>query len=269
MVTDRVRRGRLHPVHRGVYAVGHDALTQTGSFLAAVLACGAGAVLSHRAAAVHLGLIPADDDDARAPEVIVARSGGRTIPAIHVHRARLDPRDVWTRDAVRVTSPARTILDLAATTGAGALRRIARQAQAEQRVNVRQLLDVLERHPRRRGAARLRALIADGPAPTRSDHEDLVLDLVERAGIPRPEINPRLRLDGRTILPDMLWRGERLAVECDSRRWHSDPLTIRDDADKQAILEAHGYRVIRITWQQALRRPRQTVARLSAGRSGS
>jgi predicted transcriptional regulator of viral defense system len=265
-IATRVRRGQLHRVYRGVYAVGHDALTQTASFVAAVLACGAQATLAHHAAAAHLVML---EYDGRDPDVIVPRGGGRRIDGIRAHRSRLDRRDVWIRDGIRVTSPARTILDLAATTHPKPLRRLARQAQAEQRVNVRQLLDVLDRNPHHRGAARLRATIADGPAPTRSDHEDLVLDLLDRAGIERPELNPRMRLDDRPISPDMLWRADRLVVECDSRRWHSDPLTQQDDADKQAILEAHGYRVVRITWQQALQRPSQTLARLSGGGSGS
>jgi hypothetical protein len=265
-IATRVRRGQLHRVYRGVYAVGHDALTQTASFVAAVLACGAQATLAHHAAAAHLQML---EHDGREPDVIVPCGGGRKIDGIRAHRSRLDRRDVWIRDGIRVTSPARTILDLAATTHPKPLRRLARQAQAEQRVNVRQLLDVLDRNPHHRGAARLRATIADGPAPTRSDHEDLVLDLLDRAGIERPELNPRMRLDDRPISPDMLWRADRLVVECDSRRWHSDPLTQQDDADKQAILEAHGYRVVRITWQQALQRPSQTLARLSGGGSGS
>jgi hypothetical protein len=185
---------------------------------------------------------------------------------IRVHRSRLDPRDVWTRDGFLVTSPARTILDLAATMPAKPLRRMVRQAQAEQRVNVRQLLEILHRHRAHRGAAKLRAVIADGPAPTRSAHEDLVLDLIDRAGIERPELNPKLRLDGRVIHPDMLWREQRLVIECDSRRWHSDPLTQQDDADKQAILEAHGHRVLRITWHQGVSCPQQTLARIRASR---
>jgi hypothetical protein len=262
----RLRRGHLHRIHRGVYAVGHDALAQDASFIAAVLACGAGATLSNHAAAAHLGML---EHDGRDPDVIVPRAGGRKIAGICVHRSRLDPRDVWTRGAIRVTSPARTILDLAATLKPKALRRLARQAQAEHRVNVRQLLEVVKRHPHHRGAATLRRTIADGPAPTRSDHEDLVLDLIDRAEIPRPELNAPLHLDGRRIVPDMLWREQRVAIECDSRRWHSDPLTQQDDADKQAILEANGYRVLRITWWQAVSRPGQTLARLSGARSGS
>jgi uncharacterized protein DUF559 len=265
-VAVRVARGNLHPQHRGVYAVGHEARTQTASFTAAVLACGAGAVLSHDAAAAHLGLLTYDDD--RDADVIVPRSGGREIDGINAHRSRLDPRDVWTRNAIRVTSPARTILDLAASMAPKALRRVARQAQAEQHVNVRQLLEILQRHAGHRGAAKLRATIADGPAPTRSDHEDLVLDLIDRFAIERPELNAWLHLDGRHISPDMLWRDERLVIECDSRRWHSDPLTRQDDADKQAILEANGYRVLRITWRQAVDRPRQTADRIDKALSG-
>ena len=217
--------------------------------------------MSHHAAAAHLGLRAWDD---REPEVTVPGAGGRKVDGIRVHRSALDRRDVWTRDGIRVTCPARTILDIAATMPAPSLRRMVRQAQAEQHVNVRQLLETLRRHPRHRGAARLRAVIADGPAPTRSDLEDLVLDLIDGSDIRRPEINPRLHLDGRNIFPDMLWRAERLAVECDSRRWHSDPLTREEDADKQAILEAHGYRVLRITWRQSVDRPRQTLARIRA-----
>jgi hypothetical protein len=135
-------------------------------------------------------------------------------------------------------------------------------------VNVRQLLEILQRHAGHRGAAKLRATIADGPAPTRSDHEDLVLDLIDRFTIERPELNAWLHLDGRHISPDMLWRDERLVIECDGRRWHSDPLTRQDDADKQAILEANGYRVLRITWRQAVDRPRQTADRIDKALSG-
>jgi predicted transcriptional regulator of viral defense system len=257
----RVARGQLHPVFHGVYAVGHGALTQAALFTAAVLACGAQASLSHHAAAAHHGLLRWDD---RAVEVIVPRSAGRKIDAIRPHRATLDSRDVWIRDTIRVTSPARTILDIAAAQPFKPLRRMVRQALAEQKVSVRQLLDVLRRHLRHRGAAGLRAVIADAPAPTRSDLEDLALDLLDTAGIDRPEVNPTLRLAGRDIRPDLLFAGQRLVIELDGRRWHADPLTQRDDADKQAILEAHGYRVLRITWWQLVDHPRQTLRRIRA-----
>lgn len=260
-VRRRVGAGHLHPLFRGVYAVGHDALTQTGLFVAAVLTCGEGAVLSHHAAAAYHGLLAWNGG---RPEVIVPRSAGRAIEGIRPHRSQLDPRDTWTRDSIRVTSPARTILDVAAAKPFKSLRRMVRQAQAERRVNVRQLLDVLHRHPRHRGAARLRAVIADGPTPTKSDLEDLALDLLDSAAIERPEVNPKLRLDGRDVVPDLLFRQIGIVIELDGRRWHSDPLTRQDDADKQAILEAHGHRVLRITWWQIVNDPAQTLRRIRA-----
>lgn len=262
-ISVRVRRGNLHPVFRGVYAVGHRALSQTGLFVAAVLACGDGSVLGHHAAAGYHGMLACEQ---REVEVIVPRSAGRGIAGIRAHRCAIDPRDVWKRSNLRVTSPARTILDLAATRPFKPLRRMVRQAQAERIVNLRQLLDVLQRNPRHPGAANLRAVIADGPTPTKSDLEDLALDLLDGAAIPRPEVNPKLVLDGRAIFPDLLWRPLRLAVELDSRRWHEDHLTRRDDVDKQAILEAHDYRVLRITWRQIVDRPRQTLARVRSAR---
>jgi len=223
-VLRRVRAGTLHPVHRGVYAVGHPALTLTGRFVAAVLACGDGASLSFLA---------------------------------------------WHRDGMRVTSPARTLLDLAAVLPEPALRRAARQAQAERRVNVRQLREILARSNGHHGVSALRAIVDDGPSPTRSDLEDALLDLLDDAGIERPEVNAPLRLDGRRIVPDYLWRARRLAIEADSRRWHDDPLTRRNDADKQAILEASDYRVLRITDHQIADRPQQTLARVRAALAGN
>ena len=199
----RADRGNLHRVFRGVYAVGHDALTRTGLFTAAVLACGEGSVLGHHAAAAYHAMLTWDDRDV---EVIVPRAGGRGIDGIRAHRARLDRRDVWRRDNILVTRPARTILDLATTMPAKRLRRVVRQALAEGRVSIRQLADVVDRNRGQRGVATLRKLIADGHVPTRSEFEDRALDLILQAGIPRPEVNPKLVLDGRTIRPDMLWR---------------------------------------------------------------
>jgi hypothetical protein len=165
-------------------------------------------------------------------------------------------------EGIRVTSPARTALDLAAGTPQPALRRMIRQAQAEKRVTIRQLVEVLSRANGHPGGAALRAVIADGPAPTRSELEDLVLDLIDSAGIDRPEINHKLVLDGRSIVPDFLWRDLRLVIEADGAAWHDNKLTRENDADKQALLEAHGYRVLRITYAQVVHHPRQTIARI-------
>ena len=258
----RVGRGGLHRVHRGVYAVGTGVLTLRGELTAAVLACGDGAVLSHRSAAAWWEMLAWGG---RAVEVIVPRGAGRCIGGVRPRWSRsLIERDVWRRDNIRVTSPARTALDLAADMAPAGLRRMLRQALAEGRVSIRQLTDVLSRARRHPGAAALRSIVADGHVPTRSELEDLALDLLDGAGIDRPEINPLLRLDGRAIRPDLLFRGQRLVVELDGRRWHHDPLTHQDDAAKQAILEAHGYRVLRITWMQVVSHPQQTLRRIRA-----
>jgi hypothetical protein len=164
-----------------VYAVGHPGLPLRGRFLAAVKACGEGAVLSHFSAAVLFGLVRWED---RYPEVTVARRGTRRVTGVRVHRTRwLEARDVTCRDAIAVTAPARTLLDLGATFTHTALRRATRQALALGLVDVPALLDVLARAERRRGASALARVLADGPAPTRSMLEDVVLDLIVGGGL--------------------------------------------------------------------------------------
>lgn len=258
----RADRGSLHPVFHGVYGVGHTALTRMGLFTAAVLACGDDAILGYHAAAAYHRIRPWDE--LHDVEVIVPRNAGRGIDGIRAHRSRVDPRDVWRRGGIRITSPARTILDLAATTPPVPLRRLVRQALADGRVSVRQLADVADRHRGHRGVGALRRLIADGYVPTRSEMEDRALDVILAAGIPKPEINPRLEFGERWIRPDLFWRALGVVIELDGARWHDDPLTRQDDADKQAILEANGLRVLRITWRQLVDHPRQTIARVRA-----
>ncbi|MGI9098044.1 MAG: type IV toxin-antitoxin system AbiEi family antitoxin domain-containing protein [Solirubrobacteraceae bacterium] len=255
----RVRNGRLHPVHRGVYAVGHGALTLHARFMAATLACGPAAVLSHRSAGALWGFLAWETGC--HPEVMVPDSSARCRRGLRVHRTRaLDSRDVTRRDAIAVTTPAGTLLDLADDLPANGLRRTMRQAQAMRWTNVRQIADVLTRANGRRGAHRLAALIADGPAPTRSEFEDVVLDLVLSAGLRRPEINERLG----SVFPDLRWPDRRLTVECDGAAWHDNKLARENDAERQARLEAGGERVLRVTWQQAVTRPQQTLARFVA-----
>lgn len=260
-VSRRVRRGHLHRRHRGVYSVGHDGLTLQARFIAAVLACD-GSVLSHHSAAAHLGLLRWEERD---PEVTVSMSRPRRVDGVRVHRARsLERRDIIRHDGIWVTSPARTILDLAADKPRKALRRMIRQAQVEHRVNVRQLLEMLARANGHRGVGALRDAAADGATPTSSELEDVVLDLVLQVTSERPEINVPLRLDGERIVPDFLWRRQMLVIEADGRRYHDNAIARTNDARRQAILEAHGLYVLRITWAQAVRNPEQTRSRIAA-----
>jgi predicted transcriptional regulator of viral defense system len=256
-VSDRALNGRLHPIHRGVYAVGHAKLPLEGRFLAAVKACRP-AVLSHFSAAALWGFVEWDD---RYPQVTVADTTPRSHPGVRIHRTTtLDRRDVLRRRGIPVTSPARTLLDLAATLDHRPLRSATRRAQSLQRVNLRQLADVLARHPRRRGSARLARIIATGPAPTRSELEDVVLDLILRGGHVHPDVNVPYFVEGRRTVPDFRWPEHRLVLEADSTTWHDNPLAREDDAERQALLEAHGERVLRVTWAQAIASPGRTLA---------
>lgn len=267
-VLRRTRRGTLHRVYRGVYAVGHAGVTREGRCMAAVLACGEhGAYLSWFWAGMLMEYLPWEE---RLPHVTVVGTKARRVDGIVIHRARsLHWRDHMHHEGIPVMSPARTLLDLATVLSPGALQRAARRAQAAHRVNVRQMLEVAARCNGHPGVGALRAAIADGPAPTRSDLEDLVLDLLDRGGIERPEINAPLRIQGIKIVPDCLWRDRRVAIEADSRRWHDHKLTREHDAEKQAMLEADGWRVLRIDWEQASRHPGQTLARIRAALAAS
>lgn len=261
-VARRVQHGRLHPVHRGVFAVGHPWLPLEGRFLAAVKACGAGAVLSHRSAAALWGIVAWDD---RHPEVTVCGSATRAHAGLRVHRtAGWEAGDVSLRAGVPVTAPARTLLDLAASLPPRALRRAVRHAQSLNLTSVREIAELIARSRGRRGVARLAATVADGPAPTRSELEDVVLDLILRGGLAHPDVNVPLVLERRRVVPDFRWPAARLVLEADGARWHGSAIARADDAERQALLERHGERVLRVTWEQAMARPAQTLARLRA-----
>lgn len=258
----RVRNGRLHPMYRGVYAVGHAKPPLEGFFLAAVKACGPGAVLSHHAAAAFWGLVPWDGRDI---EVTVTGSTTRIHQGTRVHRTlSLDAQDRRCHQGTPVTSPARTLLDLAGTRlPDDRLRRAVREAQARKRVTVAQLVEILVRLPRRRGSRRLARIVATGPAPTRSELEDAALDLLLRGGFAHPDVNVALVLAGRRVVPDFRWPAQRLVVEADGAAWHDNRLAREDDAERQALLEAHGERVVRVTWDQVVIRRSQTLTRLT------
>jgi len=258
----RRRRGTLHRRYRGVYVVGHANPPLEACFLAAVKACGPSGRLSHVAGAAHLGLL---EWDFRLPEVTVLDFTVRRRPGIRVHRTiGLDARDVTVVRGIPVTTPARTVVDLAGQLDERALSHVLRRAQALHNLSIRDVLAALQRAGRRRGAATLRRILAAGPAPTRTVLEDVVLDLIRAAGFDPPVVNKPIVLDGRRIVPDFRWADRRLTVEADGGAWHERPIARRLDAERQAVLEAHGDRVIRVTWEQAVARRAQTLARLSA-----
>jgi very-short-patch-repair endonuclease len=261
-IARRVVKGHLHRVHLGVYAVGHPGETLHARFMAAVLAGGEGAVLSHWAAGVLWGILRWDD----RPVDVTARGSGnrRRRRGLRFHRSRsLAAGDVTSRHGIRVVSVARMLLEIAPQLSDRRLRRAARQALAEELVTLREIQDVIARGNGHRGTKRLAGVVAGAPAPTLSGHEDDVLDLVLAAGLEHPDVNRPLVVGGTTYRPDMRWAAQRLILEVDSS-WHDDPMAQACDAERQADLEAFGERVLRTRRDQALAEPRQLVARLVA-----
>ena len=245
-----------------MYAVGHTGLTKEGVWLAAVKACGNEAVLSHYSASALWRFVIWDE---RVPEVTVPGPGTRIHDGIRVHRsACLDRRDVMTRDGIPVTTPARTLLDLASTLSYEPLRRAVREAMALQRVAIPALVEVLARCGPRRGSRNLARIVADGYTPTASVLEDAVLDLILAGGFERPDVNKPMVIEGRRLVPDFRWPKQRVIVEADGAKWHDHKLAREDDAERQAFLEAHGEKVIRVTWGQAVTERSQTHRRLAA-----
>jgi predicted transcriptional regulator of viral defense system len=182
-----VGRGLLHRVHRGVYAAGHRALRPEGRMLAAVLACGSGAALSHRSAAALWGLRPTDQ---RRIDVTAATRCGRGDPGITLHRTRaLDAHDLTTHRGVPVTSVARTLVDLASVVSAVAVERAVAQAEIVALYDHVAVCDALERSNGRRGTGALRAAVAAPIAFTRSELENRMLALCRRHRLPAPQVN--------------------------------------------------------------------------------
>jgi very-short-patch-repair endonuclease len=255
----RIRLCRLHRVHRGVYLVGHTVAPSRAREMAAVLACGPRAVVSHRTAAGLWALL--SPDRLRAVDVTVVESWAKSRPGVKVHLARrLERRDLRQLDGIPITSPARTLLDLAVVVPTDAFERALAEAEARRLVRERDLKDVLSRNRGRRGAGVLRAFFVGQEAVLqRSRAERRLLSLVRAAALPAPELNTRL---GRFEV-DFLWRAERLVVEVDGYAFHGGRAAFERDRRRDAELQSEGLRVMRITWRQLVGEPDAVVARLT------
>ena len=254
----RISARRLHRVHRGVYLVGHTVLPPLAREMAAVLALGGGAVLSHRSAARCWLLTPGSegDIDVTVAGRIVANRRGVRVHCV----STLDSRDTTRRHDLPITTPARTLLDLADVADERELERAVDEAFVRRLVDRRRLVAVLARAPGRHGAAPLKALIRreGGPTLTRSEAEERVLSLVRAARLPAPEVN--VRIEGHVV--DLYWRQERLVVEIDGWKYHSTRAAFERDRRRDADLDAAGLRVIRVTWRQIVDEREALVARL-------
>lgn len=257
----RSRNGRLHRLHHNVYAVGHPHVTLTGRFIAAFKACGGHAALSHRAAAAHLGLRPWTGGDI---ELTALDGFDHDHDGIKVHRSAFITRDdCMTRDGILMTKPTWTVVGLASELPRTELRASTRAALGERMTSVRGILGLLDRLGPVRGSRVMRDILARG-LPTRSELEDVMLGTILAGGFAMPDVNQPLFFEGRKVVPDFRWPERRLVLEADGARWHDDALARADDAERQALLEAHGETVLRARWDQATLKPREVREMLAS-----
>jgi hypothetical protein len=267
-VHKRAAAGRLFRIHQGVYALAPRSLiSREGHWMAAVLAGGAEAFLSHRSNAV---LYELRSRGGRLIDITVpGRSRGHH-DGLFIHRSTtLSPADVTTVDGIPCTTVARTLLDLAAVLPRRAIERAADQAEIAGTFDLAALVDQLERHPRHRGARVLAAVLdthAIGQTATVNEFEEAFLAIVRRAGLPDPEVNVWLVLpDGEpAIRVDFLWRAQRLAVETDGRRSHGTRLAFERDRRRDQRLTVARFRPVRVTRRQVFGCPDELERTLRA-----
>lgn len=249
--------GLLHPLHRGVYAWGHPLIARRGRWMAAVLACGPTAVLSHRDAAAHWGI---RKSARREIDVTVVARGRKGHDGITLHQVRsMDRGDHGLMERIPVTSLPRTFLDLAEVVKARELQRALEEAERLRLLDVIAIEQLLARSPGRRGTKPLARALTDwtDPPPTRSEFERIFLDFCDHAGLPAPVVNSVIA--GFEV--DLAWPEQKLVVELDSREWHDNATAFETDRVRDAVLQLdEDYRVVRVTWRR-LRRESEAVAR--------
>ena len=251
----RVRRRRLHLIQRGVFAVGHTVPSREATWIAAVLAAGPGAVLSHRSAAALWRI----RDTSRADIEVSAARQRRRRAGLEPHHIVLARDEVTEQGGIPVTTPARTLLDLAEVlTSSQQLERAVHEAEYRRLTSPLSLDALLARHGGRRGTAALREILARGrlgETMTKSELEDRFLAFLDAHHLPRPRTNQRLG----PIEVDCVWPDARLVVELDGHAAHATRRAFEQDRARDRALQAQGWRVARITWRQ-LNEDGETIA---------
>jgi very-short-patch-repair endonuclease len=254
----RVKRGRLVRQFHGAYVVGDPELMPLARQSAALLSLGPTALLSHRSAAALWGLATADPE---MIDVTIVGCNRRPREGVRLHRVqRLDPRDIATQSNLRVTSPARTMLDFAVQATPTELADAFGEARAKRLLTDAALTGALKRAPRNhQGAALVRTMLREGGTYDRSKAERLMRRLCRQAQLPQPLVN--VRLSG--FLVDFYWPDHRLIVEVDGYGTHGSRRAFESDRRRDQVQAAAGYLVIRITWRQLQDEPLAVIARIA------
>jgi hypothetical protein len=225
-------------------------VSRHGVWMAAVLAAGPRAVLSHHSAAVFWGI---RETSRSTPDVIAPRRLDR--PRINARRVALPDDEITVHRGIPVTTPARTLFDLAAVLTRQQLEAAITEAEIKRLTSPTSLADLIARHPGRRGTANLRRILANhseiGRTVTRSDLEVAFLAFLDAHGLPRPRTNATIELpNGRRPMVDAVWPDHRLVAELDSYGIHTTRRNFEEDRARDRALTARGWRVVRITWRQ-------------------
>ncbi|MGN6867551.1 MAG: DUF559 domain-containing protein [Solirubrobacteraceae bacterium] len=255
-IAHRVAIGAWQRLHSNVYLLGPAPPSLMARARAAVLSCGAGAVVSHRSAAEMFGLLPGIGG-----EVHVTVAGRNVAPREGVCRHRIaafGPGEVTNMRGIPVTSVARTIADLTAVEPANEVEHAYQEALYRRIVTERQMAGILRREPRRKGAPVIRALL-DNPGMTRSERERALRKLIAQAQLPKPLTNVRLH----GYLVDAYWPDHGLVLEFDGWPAHGHRSAFESDRKRDQVMLANGLRVIRVTDRQLRREPIAVAARIA------
>jgi len=242
-------------VHYGVYAVGHEPASAVDRAYAALLACGPGALLSHASAAALWGVFERwwEPFELTVPT-------GRQRPGIRIHRATLTRVDVRRHLGLRVTSPARTVLDIAPRLTEKALTRAVNELRIARRLRLEHLAELVARLPRHPGASRVKRIIEIPRGPTRSELEDSFAAFARHHNLPPFEFNARVA--GYEV--DVLFPDQRVIVELDGYEFHGTRQAFEKDRERDATTQAAGHRTVRITWERLTEAAEREAARLKA-----
>ena len=237
----------IEAVYRGVYALSRDLLTSQGRWMAAVLASGQCAVLSHRSAAAHWGI----RRYAGATEVTTPRKLKHERGLLR-HCLPISPDEVTVHDGIPITTPGRTLFDIAHQMRPQELDKAVREAEYRRLNEGPSLLTLVERYPRRTGLVAIKRLLGGGwsDSPTREELELRFATFIDKHNLPRPECNALIDLVDRRYEVDFLWRSARLVVELDGYSSHRTRHAFEEDRERDRQLQLAGFRVIRITWRQ-------------------
>lgn len=258
-IEHRIRRGRLHPLWRGVYAVGRPEVGRLGRWMAAVLSCGPEALLGYRSAAALWGMV---DRPPETIEIVVPSHVARHRPGIRVHRqADLRPKDRDTHHLIPVTSPAATLIDFGSQVGRKSLEAAVGAADRLDRIDPENLRKEIESTRARPGLRALRELL-DHQTFTRTDSalERRLLELIRSASLPTPQT--QAHVNGFRV--DFYWPELGLVVETDGLRYHRTPAQQARDLQREQVHTAAGLTPLRFTGAQVRDQPSQVLAILAS-----